>query len=203
MRKTALTLAFLATTAPGAVMAQQQQGQFGYQGQQQYQAPTGEIPLFVSPGQARLIEWALSRIGANTGNVDGVWDPQTVQAVRTFQQAKGLEPTGNLNLATLAALGLSLVSGPQHMAMVGAPGGFAGHGQQFGQQYGQFGQQGWGQNAGQRFFQQPQRFGAPSQQGFGQQGFQPSQLSQFQQGSGQWGQHPMQTAMANIPGQQQ
>ena len=39
--------------------------------------------------------------------VDGVWGPQTRQAVLSFQQAKGLQTTGQLDQQTLNALGMS------------------------------------------------------------------------------------------------
>jgi peptidoglycan hydrolase-like protein with peptidoglycan-binding domain len=37
-------------------------------------------------------------------SVDGVWGPQTAQAVRQFQQENGLDVTGSLDSETLAAL---------------------------------------------------------------------------------------------------
>ena len=39
-------------------------------------------------------------------NIDGQWGPNTATAVRNFQRAKGLDATGQLNSATLAALNL-------------------------------------------------------------------------------------------------
>jgi surface antigen len=37
-------------------------------------------------------------------NIDGQWGSQTSSAVRNFQRAKGLDPTGQLNSATMTAL---------------------------------------------------------------------------------------------------
>lgn len=37
-------------------------------------------------------------------SVDGIWGPQTAQAVRQFQQENGLDVTGSLDSETLAAL---------------------------------------------------------------------------------------------------
>jgi peptidoglycan hydrolase-like protein with peptidoglycan-binding domain len=39
--------------------------------------------------------------------VDGIWGPQTRQAVQSFQQAKGLPVTGHLDQQTLGALGVT------------------------------------------------------------------------------------------------
>ncbi len=177
MRKLALTVAVLAMTAPAAVMAQQgyQQGPQQGAGYAQGQSQSGEVPLYVSPGQVRMVQWALNRIGLNTGGIDGQWDPQTSQAIQNFQQAKGLEPTGNLNLATLAALGLEIVTQPQQFAGTGASMGFQG------------GQQGGWQQQGQAGFggQQQQPYGQggyQAQAGLGQQGYSPQ--SRYQQSFG-------------------
>jgi len=40
-------------------------------------------------------------------NIDGRWGPRTSTAVRNYQRAKGLQPTGALDPATLAALDLA------------------------------------------------------------------------------------------------
>ena len=39
-------------------------------------------------------------------NIDGQWGPHTSAALRNFQRSKGLNPTGQLDLGTLAALDL-------------------------------------------------------------------------------------------------
>ena len=54
--------------------------------------------------QKALLAWnneCLPRWGA-----DGEWGAETESAVKAFQSAKGMEPTGELNHATLCALGL-------------------------------------------------------------------------------------------------
>ena len=48
----------------------------------------------------------LDRMGYYDGELDGSWGSQTAAAVRRFQQAKDLRITGELNSATLNALGL-------------------------------------------------------------------------------------------------
>jgi surface antigen len=40
-------------------------------------------------------------------NIDGEWGPHTMAALRNFQRAQGLPPSGQLDLQTLSALGLS------------------------------------------------------------------------------------------------
>ena len=40
-------------------------------------------------------------------NIDGQWGPHTMAAVQNFQRSKGMTPSGQLDLQTLAALGLS------------------------------------------------------------------------------------------------
>ena len=51
------------------------------------------------------IQRALSKAGYNPGPIDGVIGGQTMEAVTTFQQAKGL-PTGQLTIETIRALGV-------------------------------------------------------------------------------------------------
>lgn len=46
-------------------------------------------------------------------NIDGQWGPRTMTAVQNFQRANSLNPTGQLDLQTLAALGLSQNPGQQ------------------------------------------------------------------------------------------
>jgi His-Xaa-Ser repeat protein HxsA len=50
---------------------------------------------------------ALQQGGYYKGTVDGKMGPHTRQAIRNFQQAKGLHATGHLNQKTLTALGVT------------------------------------------------------------------------------------------------
>jgi surface antigen len=54
-------------------------------------------------------------------NIDGQWGPSTSSAVRNFQQAKGLNPTGQLDLATLGALDLAPDAGAPPQDTAGQP----------------------------------------------------------------------------------
>lgn len=52
------------------------------------------------------VQSKLARLGYYDGKVDGAWGSQTAAAVRRFQVAKELRVTGELNPATLNALGI-------------------------------------------------------------------------------------------------
>jgi peptidoglycan hydrolase-like protein with peptidoglycan-binding domain len=55
----------------------------------------------------RSAQAALNDQGYSVGEVDGLWGPQTLSAVRRFQADKGLAQSGTLDSSTLAALGVS------------------------------------------------------------------------------------------------
>jgi len=58
-------------------------------------------------GTVRSAQAALNDQGYSVGAVDGQWGPNTQSAVRRFQADKGLTPSGTLDSATLAALGVN------------------------------------------------------------------------------------------------
>ncbi len=61
-------------------------------------------------------------------NIDGVWGPHTMAAVGNFQRSRGLNPTGQLDLQTMNALGLDQSGGevqPAGGAQSAAQGGAA------------------------------------------------------------------------------
>ncbi|MDA9426026.1 hypothetical protein XH97_28480 [Bradyrhizobium sp. CCBAU 53380] len=70
--------------------------------------------LTISPSAVRQVQQAMNRLGYAAGQVNGVWNQATADALLNFQQAHGLEPTGNLNLSSIAALGLwnNLIGNP-------------------------------------------------------------------------------------------
>jgi peptidoglycan hydrolase-like protein with peptidoglycan-binding domain len=57
--------------------------------------------LSVHAAQVRL-----HSLGLYNGTTNGVWDQATQSAVERFQQNRGLPPSGRLDPATLAAMGL-------------------------------------------------------------------------------------------------
>jgi peptidoglycan hydrolase-like protein with peptidoglycan-binding domain len=52
------------------------------------------------------IQGALVKKGAYTGEPSGKWDDSTVEAMKRFQAAHGLSPTGKMDALTLQKLGL-------------------------------------------------------------------------------------------------
>jgi peptidoglycan hydrolase-like protein with peptidoglycan-binding domain len=71
----------------------------------EYASGAGAI-ITVSPSAVREVQQALNRLGYAAGPINGVWDHASADAMVHFQQAHGLEPTGNLNLSSIAGLGL-------------------------------------------------------------------------------------------------
>ena len=63
-------------------------------------------PVFVDSKTVRQVQKTLTDRGYRTGGLDGRMGPQTKAAIRTFQKAEKLEPTGQLNGQTLVALGV-------------------------------------------------------------------------------------------------
>jgi peptidoglycan hydrolase-like protein with peptidoglycan-binding domain len=55
----------------------------------------------------RSAQQALNSQGYSAGTVDGIMGPHTEAAIRKFQSAKGLQATGQLDAATIAALGVT------------------------------------------------------------------------------------------------
>lgn len=61
-----------------------------------------------APEPARIseIQAALAKDGSFTGKPNGKWDASTVDAMKKYQEAHGLNPTGKLDAKTLQSLGL-------------------------------------------------------------------------------------------------
>jgi hypothetical protein len=59
----------------------------------------------LSPEQVRRVQQRLVEVGHDPGTVDGVMGEKTRQALRSFQQTRGLESTGEPDGQTLAELG--------------------------------------------------------------------------------------------------
>lgn len=102
----ALTAASVLAVSPA--LAQQGGGQQGSQTLKQDQAQGEGAEPTVGPSTVRQVQQALNQKGYDPGNVDGRWGEETSSAVRNFQQAQGLEPTGELNMRTLSALGINV-----------------------------------------------------------------------------------------------
>ena len=66
-----------------------------------------------------MIQQALESRGHRPGASNGVWGEQSADALRAFQRTNGLEPLGEADVFTLAALGLLPANRPA--ARAGAP----------------------------------------------------------------------------------
>ncbi len=80
----------------------------------------------LSAPAVQSVQEKLHQAGDYAGRIDGVWGADSVVALQRFQQAHGLQVTGQLNQATVATLGLNtdvLLQGPQTAAgpVVAAP----------------------------------------------------------------------------------
>jgi peptidoglycan hydrolase-like protein with peptidoglycan-binding domain len=70
-------------------------------GQQHSSAGASADPATVRQAQERLMSE-----GFDPGAVDGQLGAQTRQGLKNFQESKGLEPSGQLDAQTIAALGI-------------------------------------------------------------------------------------------------
>jgi peptidoglycan hydrolase-like protein with peptidoglycan-binding domain len=64
-----------------------------------------QVPPPVSSSFVQNVQQALQQRGHNI-NPDGIWGPDTYQALRDFQQQEGLQPSGQIDQQTIAALNL-------------------------------------------------------------------------------------------------
>ena len=60
----------------------------------------------LAPEVVRVIQGRLRQLGFYPGQVDGLWGPAMQSSIEHFQQGRGLQATGQLNPATVTALGL-------------------------------------------------------------------------------------------------
>jgi len=59
------------------------------------------------PGAIRAVQTRLRALNFYNGRVDGIWGQDTQTAIARFQQGRGLQPSGQLNPATISAMGLA------------------------------------------------------------------------------------------------
>lgn len=59
-----------------------------------------------TPERVSEIQQALAKDGSFGGTPNGKWDEATVEAMKKFQESRGLNPTGKLDAKTLQQLGL-------------------------------------------------------------------------------------------------
>lgn len=69
-------------------------------------APPVEANDPLSRDAVRKVQQRLRALGFYRGGSDGIWGAGTQVAIERFQQGRGLQPTGQVNPATMQALGL-------------------------------------------------------------------------------------------------
>jgi peptidoglycan hydrolase-like protein with peptidoglycan-binding domain len=112
-RITATALATLLAAGPVAALAQPNAPDPGSTTAQP-QGTAGETEQTPHLSQATLqdVQQQLQQQGFyKNAKIDGKWGPHTRQAVQSFQQAKGLPATGQLDEQTLGALGVKSQGG--------------------------------------------------------------------------------------------
>jgi peptidoglycan hydrolase-like protein with peptidoglycan-binding domain len=62
--------------------------------------------------QTVAVQTALTLTGFWTGPVDGVWTPELTEALKAFQAALAVPPTGAIDPATLAAIRIAIITPP-------------------------------------------------------------------------------------------
>lgn len=84
------------------------------------------LPLGPSSNRIEQIQQALERSGFYQGDPTGRWDSSTVEAMKSFQQAHGITPTGKIDATSLQKLGLGSdvagVAPPRPVLPVDPPG---------------------------------------------------------------------------------
>jgi peptidoglycan hydrolase-like protein with peptidoglycan-binding domain len=72
-------------------------------------APIAGAPIYISPGIVQMIQQRLLAMGLPVPTTSGAWGDHSAAALAQFQKKQGLDPGGDLDELTLAALGLSQV----------------------------------------------------------------------------------------------
>ncbi len=88
------------------------------------QAPGLGYSQPLTPAAVTQVQEKLRAAGTYQGRADGVWGPDSQQALERFQQARGLQVTGQMNQATAATLGVDpavLLGGRAASAAAAAP----------------------------------------------------------------------------------
>lgn len=124
MKRTWISAALVTSVLAVPTMAQEQPGsqQAPPQANEQQQQPQVEqsppqeqeqLPPVAAedlrPDQIRELQQALKMKGFDAGGEDGVWGSQTEGAVRSFQEAQGMDATGQPDRQTISALGFQSV----------------------------------------------------------------------------------------------
>lgn len=111
--------AALALAAPASFAQQDSQGTQAGQSAAQTQGYDAQ-GMHNDSQMVRQVQQKLKDQGFDVGQVDGIWGPQTAEALKDFQNQQGLEATGDLSQSTLIALGIGMDGGDATAA--GQPG---------------------------------------------------------------------------------
>lgn len=79
----------------------------------------------VAPNMVKRVQAELTQQGLYQGHIDGVWGPDTRQAVTAYQRRHNLNTTGKLDVPTLEALNLA-PTGTAASGMAGNGGQYSG-----------------------------------------------------------------------------
>lgn len=69
-----------------------------------YEYAMSKPRLYIGESGVRQVQEALNTKGYSAGKADGNWDEKTKKALMDFQEAQGIESTGELNLETMQLL---------------------------------------------------------------------------------------------------
>lgn len=96
--KKLITLAMLGALAASPALAE------GFGKNSQVQG--GQQSSQMNQNTVRQIQEQLQQQGYDVGQVDGLWGPQSQQALASFQRDQNIQASGSINQETLAALGV-------------------------------------------------------------------------------------------------
>lgn len=105
VRASWITLAAVMAALGGPVAAQETANQDQVITNERSEGPGAALQI--SPADVRRVQQELNKAGYDSANVDGSWGSETVSALCSYQEAKGIEPTGQINPETLVALDLA------------------------------------------------------------------------------------------------
>jgi peptidoglycan hydrolase-like protein with peptidoglycan-binding domain len=81
------------------------------------QAPAPSFVQPLAPAAVRAVQERLRASGLYNGTISGEWNQESQDALQRFQENRQLQVTGQLNVATAAALGVS----PEQLLGAGQP----------------------------------------------------------------------------------
>ncbi len=127
MRTIILVLAAAAALAVPAVAQQtdpnQNQSAAQDPGKADQGKDSGGSAIQLNRSQTRMLQLQLKRAGLDVGAADGIFGARTKQALEKWQTQKGLNPSGEVDRQTLAALRQARSQGRTATAKKPAPGG--------------------------------------------------------------------------------